>query len=173
MSSMMRWIHHLPVATKLRVIVVYAAASALVTASVLDLAGEAFALRRDLTEHLMTLATMAGENVAAALTAADRPLARHILGALRADPNIRSVTLYDAAGKLFLDLPLAPDQLAPEVLSIRFFRSPGTVIVIRTNPSGSAIFLSNMYQMLRRVHTRREYVLSQCLNTYFVKMCFL
>ena len=43
---MMRWISKLPLAAKLRVIIVYAAAVALLVASVLYMGGEALSLRR-------------------------------------------------------------------------------------------------------------------------------
>ncbi|MGA2190757.1 MAG: response regulator, partial [Steroidobacteraceae bacterium] len=111
---MMRWVAGLPLAAKFRVAIVYAAAVALLVAFVLFMAGEAFSLRRSLAEHLLTLATTVSENTAGALTFADRPLARNVLGTLRADPNIRSVTLYDAKGKVFVDVPFVLDAAAPE-----------------------------------------------------------
>jgi signal transduction histidine kinase/CheY-like chemotaxis protein len=111
---MMRWMDNLPLAVKLRVIIVYAAAVALLVASVLYMSGEVLSLRRSLAGHLLTLATTVGENTTGALTFADRALARNVLGTLRADPNIRAVTLYDASGRIFVDVPFAVDVAAPE-----------------------------------------------------------
>jgi two-component system sensor histidine kinase/response regulator len=111
---MKRWIGNLSLAAKLRLIIVYAAAVALLVASVLCMSGEALSLRHSLAAHLLTLATTVSENTTGALTFADRPSARSVLGTLRADPNIRSVTLYDAKGKVFVDVPFVLDAAAPE-----------------------------------------------------------
>ncbi len=110
---MMSWISNLPLAAKLRVLIVYAAAVALLVASVLYMGGEVLSLRRSLAEHLLTLATTVGENTTGALTFTDRDLAHNVLGTLRTDPNIRAVTLYDAKGKVFVDLPFAVDAGSP------------------------------------------------------------
>jgi signal transduction histidine kinase/DNA-binding response OmpR family regulator len=111
---MMRWIGNLSLAAKLRVIIVYASGVALLVASVLYMSGEALSLRHSLAEHLLTLATTVSENTTGALTFADRSLARNVLGTLRTDPNIRSVTLYDATGKVFVDVPFVLDAATPE-----------------------------------------------------------
>src|SRR5450759_5416093 len=89
---MMRWIGNLSLAAKLRLIVVYAAAVALLVASVLYMSVEVLSLRRSLAQHLVTLATTVGANTTAALTFADRADARNVLSSLRADPNIQAVT---------------------------------------------------------------------------------
>jgi len=109
---MMRWIRNLSIAAKLRVIVVYAAAVALLVASVLYMSGEVLKNRSSLARHLMTLATTAGANTTAALTFSDRADARNVLRSLRADPNIRAVTLYDAAGNVFVDVTLSGDYVS-------------------------------------------------------------
>jgi signal transduction histidine kinase/DNA-binding response OmpR family regulator len=104
---MMRWISNLSIAAKLRVIVIYAAAVALFVASVLYMSGEVLSLRRSLAQHLVTLATTVGTNTTAALTFSDHADARNVLRSLRADPSIQAVALYDAAGKVFVDVPIA------------------------------------------------------------------
>jgi two-component system sensor histidine kinase/response regulator len=110
---MMRWIKNLSIVWKLRVIVVYAAAVALLVASVLYMSEEVLNLRSSLTQHLLTLATTAGANTTAALTFSDRADARNVLRSLRADPNVRAVTLYDAAGNVFVDVVLSGDYTSP------------------------------------------------------------
>ena len=50
------------VAMRLRFIVVYASAVALLVVSVLYIWGEFFSLRRSLAQHLLTLATTVGAN---------------------------------------------------------------------------------------------------------------
>jgi two-component system sensor histidine kinase/response regulator len=110
---MMRWIGNLSLAAKLRLIVVYAAAVALLVASVLYMSIEVLSLRRSLAQHLVTLATTVGANTTAALSFADRADARNVLSSLRADPNIEAVTLYDAAGNVFVDVTFQGAYLSP------------------------------------------------------------
>jgi len=110
---MMRWIKNLSIVWKLRVIVVYAAAVALLVASVMYMSEEVLNLRSSLAQHLLTLATTAGANTTAALTFADRADARNVLRSLRADPNVRAVTLYDAAGNVFVDVVLSGEYTSP------------------------------------------------------------
>ena len=110
---MMRWIGNLPLAAKLRVIIVYAAAVSLLVASMLYMLAEAMTLRSSLAQHLVTLATTIAENSTGALTFSDRSLARNVLTSLRTDPNIRAVTLYDNKGQVFVDVPLAIDAATP------------------------------------------------------------
>jgi signal transduction histidine kinase/DNA-binding response OmpR family regulator/HPt (histidine-containing phosphotransfer) domain-containing protein len=110
---MMRWLRNLSIAAKLRVIVVYAAAVALVVASILYMSGEVLTQRRSLAQHLLTLAATAGANTTAALTFSDRADARNVLRSLRADPSVSAVTLYDAKGNVFVDVTLSGDYAAP------------------------------------------------------------
>jgi signal transduction histidine kinase len=86
---------------------------ALLVVSVLYIGGEVSSLRRSLAQHLLTLATTVGANTGAALTFADRAEARNILHSLGADPNIRAVTLYDAAGNVFVDVDLSGANASP------------------------------------------------------------
>jgi signal transduction histidine kinase/DNA-binding response OmpR family regulator/HPt (histidine-containing phosphotransfer) domain-containing protein len=111
---MRRWFDDLPLATKLRLIILSAAVAAVLVASSVKLIVDTLILRHDLAENILNLATTFGENAAGALTAADRPMARNLLSTLRADPNIRAVTIYDAKGKLFVDVPLVLGAPSPE-----------------------------------------------------------
>ena len=111
---MTRWFGDLSLATKLRLIILTAAVAAVLVASSVKLLVDTIILRHDLAENILNLATTFGENAAGALTAADRPMARNVLSTLRADPNIRAVTIYDAKGKLFVDVPLVLGAPSPE-----------------------------------------------------------
>ena len=111
---MTRWGGNLSLATKLRLIMVCAAAAALLVAGCLYMLGEAFTLRQSLAENVLTLATSLSENAAGGLTFTDRPQARNVLGTLRADPDIRSATLTDSKGKIFVDLPFVLDAGSAE-----------------------------------------------------------
>jgi len=101
----MRWIDNLPLAVKLRVIIMYAAVVALLVASLLYMSGEALSLRKSISAHLLTLTSAVGENAAGALALGDPSLARKALWTMSGDPDVRSVTLYDSRGKLFVDVP--------------------------------------------------------------------
>jgi signal transduction histidine kinase/DNA-binding response OmpR family regulator len=110
----MRWAGNLPLTAKLRVAMLCAAAVALLVAAVVDLAGELLWARRSHAMQLLATAAALGDSTAAALATGDTSLARNLLGTLRADPNVRSATLYDSTGKLFVDVPLVIDAAAPE-----------------------------------------------------------
>jgi len=111
---MMQWVGKLPLTAKLRGAMLCAAAVALVVAAILDISGELLWARRGLANQLLATATALGESSAAAMAAGDTTLARNVLMTLRADPNLRSATLYDSTGKLFVDVPLAIDASTPE-----------------------------------------------------------
>jgi two-component system, sensor histidine kinase and response regulator len=98
----MHWVDNLSLGAKLRVIVVYAAAVAVLIASALHVSGEALTLRRSVSEHMLTLVTAMAENAGPSLKTANQKLARKLLGSLHAEPDMRAATLYDAAGNVFL-----------------------------------------------------------------------
>ena len=103
---MTRWLSRLPLKAKLRVILVLAAGVSLLVASAVYMAAETVSLRRSLSDHLITLTGAVGRSTAGALRLDDRDLARSLLASLKADPDVRAVTLYDAAGQIFVDMSL-------------------------------------------------------------------
>jgi two-component system sensor histidine kinase/response regulator len=109
---MIRWIHHLSLATKLRLIIVYAAGAALLVASGLYITGEVLSLRQGLAQQLATLARSVAQDEAS-LNFSNRALAQTLLQSMRVDPNVRSVALYDASGRLFTSVTFG-DQRAAE-----------------------------------------------------------
>ena len=100
----MQWVSNLSLRAKLRVIVVYAAAAAVLIAGALYASGAVLTLRRSQAQQLLTLVTAVGENAGSPLKSFNRALARKVLGSLRVDPDIRAVALYDAAGNMFADV---------------------------------------------------------------------
>jgi signal transduction histidine kinase/DNA-binding response OmpR family regulator/HPt (histidine-containing phosphotransfer) domain-containing protein len=110
----MRWISRLSLAGQLRVIILYAAAVALLVASVLYMSGDALSLRNSLSARLLTLTAAIGDNAAGALAQGDPTLARKALWAMSGDPDIRAVALYDANGKLFVDVPFDIHGASPD-----------------------------------------------------------
>jgi two-component system sensor histidine kinase/response regulator len=101
---MMRWINKLPLAFRLRAMVIYAVSVALLLAGALYSATELFSLRRGLAQQLVMSVTAASARAAVPAALSNRALARTALESLRADPSVRAATLYDAAGHLLLDL---------------------------------------------------------------------
>jgi signal transduction histidine kinase/CheY-like chemotaxis protein len=109
---MMRWIHHLSLAAKLRLIIVYAAGAALLVASGLYITGEVLSLRQSLAQQLITLARSVAQDEAS-LNFSNQALAQSILQSMRVDPNVRSVALYDASGHLFTSVAFGAPRSAP------------------------------------------------------------
>jgi methyl-accepting chemotaxis protein len=93
-------------AAKVRVVCIGTLVAVVVTTYTAYSFGEAFSARAQLLEQLKITAASAGESLPAALNAADTPTARSVLGTFRGAPTVRSVTLYDADGKIFVHLPL-------------------------------------------------------------------
>ena len=110
---MMRWVSGLSLGGKLRVIVVYAAAVAVLIVSVLHVSGEAVALRRTQSEHLLTLVSAVASNTGASLRTPNPKLARKLLDALRAEPAMQTATLYDAGGNVFAHIDFTEPHPAP------------------------------------------------------------
>ena len=100
----MQWVGNLSLRAKLRVIVIYAAAVAVLIACTLYAVGEVLTLRDSQAQQLMSLMSAVGENAAVPLKQSNRALARRLLGALRSDPDIRAAALFDATGNLVADV---------------------------------------------------------------------
>ncbi len=97
---MIRWLAALSLAAKLRVIVIYAAGVALTVAAVFYVSGSVLGLRQSLGEPPTAWRRIPPR----ALSLQDKVLAAKVLDSLRADPNVRSASVYDANGKLFATL---------------------------------------------------------------------
>jgi two-component system sensor histidine kinase/response regulator len=100
----MQWVGNLSLRAKLRVIVLYAGTVAVLIAAALYTTGEVLTQRRSQAQQLLTLVTAVGQNASSPLKQFNRALARNVLGALRADPDIRAAALYDGAGNLVADV---------------------------------------------------------------------
>ena len=100
----MQWVGNLSLGSKLRVIVVYAAAVAAVIACILYACGQLLSLRDSQAQQLLRMVSAVGETAAAPLQQSNRALARRLLGSLHADSDIRAVALFDAAGNVVADV---------------------------------------------------------------------
>jgi two-component system, sensor histidine kinase and response regulator len=106
----MQWLSNLTLRAKLRVIVVYAAAVAVLIASAIYASGEVLTLRDSQARQLLILVSALGETTVASLKSPNAALARKSLAALHADPDIRAAALYDAGGKLLADVSFGPES---------------------------------------------------------------
>jgi len=107
------WIGKLSLRAKLRVIVLYAAAVAVLMACGLYQLGEVLAQRTSQAERLRELASVVGDHAATPLKQFNRALARQALMSLRADPDIQTAALYDGAGNLVADADFGPASPGP------------------------------------------------------------
>jgi two-component system, sensor histidine kinase and response regulator len=107
-------LRNLSLAAKTRIVFIVAMTGVVLSAYAAYSIGEAFSARAALVEQLKVTAASATESLPAALLAADTPAARSVLGAFRREPTVRSVTLYDAEGKIFVHLPLVLGATASE-----------------------------------------------------------
>ena len=105
----MQWVGKLSLRAKLRVIVLYAAAVAVLIAGGLYKAGEVLSLRRSQAQQLLQMVSAVGDNAALPLKQFNHALARKALGSLQVDPDIRAAALYDGAGNLVADASFGPD----------------------------------------------------------------
>jgi two-component system sensor histidine kinase/response regulator len=106
----MKWLSNLTLRAKLRVIVVYAAAVAVLIASAMYASGEVLTLRGSQAQQLLILVSALGETTTPLLKSPNATLARKALAALHADPDIRAAALYDAGGKLLADVSFGPES---------------------------------------------------------------
>ena len=105
----MQWLSNLTLRAKLRVIVVYAAAVAVLIASAIYASGELMTLRRSRAEQLLILVSAVGQTTGSLLKSPNATLARKALAALHADPDIRAAALYGAGGNVLADLSFGPE----------------------------------------------------------------
>jgi signal transduction histidine kinase/CheY-like chemotaxis protein len=106
----MQWLSNFTLRAKLRVIVVYAAAVAVLIAGAMYASGEVLTLRGSQAEQLLILLSAVGETSGGLLKSTNAALARKALAALHADPDIRAAALYDAGGKLLADVSFGPES---------------------------------------------------------------
>jgi len=91
---------------KARWVVLGALGAVVLSAYVFFTLFEGFVASANLTEDLESAAAGVVDNLPSAFAAADRPAARGLLATFRRESEVRSATLYDADGKVFVHLPL-------------------------------------------------------------------
>ena len=97
----MKLFSRLTLARKLILTMMATSSTALLVACASFLSYDAVALRHNIADHLRGLADITGANVAAALTYNDPKSASLVLDALRAEPHIVAVRIYDGTGRSF------------------------------------------------------------------------
>ncbi len=96
-----RYFMNLSITRKLAAIINIATIIAVLFASILFGASEAFNYRRNTVEQIATLADVIGTNSTAAITFEDPELAGQVLASLEANDAIIDAHIYDASGTLF------------------------------------------------------------------------
>jgi two-component system sensor histidine kinase/response regulator len=105
----MQWVGNLSLRAKLRVIVLYAAAAAVLIACGLYATGEVLTQRRSQAQQLLTTLTAVSQNASTTLKLTNRVAARKILESLHADPDIRFAALFDSTGNVIADASFDSD----------------------------------------------------------------
>ncbi len=123
---------NLPLAVKLRLMLLGALACVLTLVLIVCMAADIARERRVMSEHLVTLAQVAANTAGAPIKANSRAAALDALWSLRADPDVRSATLFDTGGAVVADMALDGTVMAPaqrlEAWGIRdAVRDPRTV----------------------------------------------
>jgi two-component system, sensor histidine kinase and response regulator len=98
MIRLTRLIGRVSLATKLRFMIVMAAGAALLVASILYLTSEVLTLRQSLAQPLVRLTRSVAQDEGT-LSLADPVRTRTVLQSMSVDPDVRTATLYDAAGR--------------------------------------------------------------------------
>ena len=97
-----------PISRKLTVLMAVTSMVALLVASIALGGYEVVAFRRALAQQLTTVADIVGRNCTAALAFGDQSVAGDLLGALSAEPSVRTGAVYDRNGRLFATYSSGP-----------------------------------------------------------------
>ena len=103
---MKRLIKDFSLDAKTRLVFFGALVTLVLAAYVIYSVAEGLVARAGLAEELTSAAAGVGDILPAAFAAADRPAARALLETFHHESEVRSATLYDAEGKIFVHLPL-------------------------------------------------------------------
>ena len=105
----MRWFSRLMIIAKLRVLVACTLAVALTLTSLLAIATAGVGVRNASVDRIVALSRSLGSALSEPLRLNNKSLARDMVAPLAADPLIRSVTLYDSSGDVFIDSDFHPN----------------------------------------------------------------
>ncbi len=110
-------VSNLSITKKLILITMGASALALLVATLVNFAMQAYLYRESLAEHMTTVALAIGSNNVAALGSEDELLGRQALSALENEPSFLGAHLYDRYGQLLADYQRANAGRAAEAIS--------------------------------------------------------
>lgn len=85
----------LSIAQKVRVVLIVTAGAALLVASALLCAHEAYSYRQQLVKRIQTLARITAENAVAATEFGDKAAAERLLSSLHSDPDVREASIFN------------------------------------------------------------------------------
>ena len=161
----MKFVRELTLARKLTLTMLAASSAALLVACVFFLSYAVITLRRNIVDHLHSLADITGANVAAALTYNDPKSADLVLQALQAEPHIVAARIYDSHGQAFasyrrvLSAPLARLPQRSPTAGSRLERDHVTecdAVMFEGESIGSVFLVSDLQEIQGRM---RRFVL--------------
>lgn len=103
------WLANLPIQRKLMIVIMLTSGSVVFLTLISFLTYEYFTFQRSTVRELSTLGSILATNSTAALAFDSPAEANDILSALKAEPQIVSACLYDAAGDIFAVYPFGAD----------------------------------------------------------------
>ena len=145
---------------KQMLVIMLTSSVALLLACAAFLVYESIAFRRNMTEHLASLATIIGNNSTAALTFNDSNTAREILHSLRKEQHIVKACLYDKEGHPFAKYARDADQQGfepPGVLADGFEFSDHHLVLfdhvfLKGERVGTVYIQSDLKEVTNRLH---------------------
>ncbi len=156
----MKFVRELTLARKLTLTMMATSSAALLVACVFFLSYDVITLRRNIVDHLHSLADITAANVAAALTYNDPKSADLVLQALQAEPHIVAARIYDSHGQAFASyrrilsvLPARLPQLSPPAGS-RLERDQVTecdAVMFEGESIGSVFLVSDLQEIQGRM----------------------
>ncbi|MDZ7616270.1 MAG: ATP-binding protein [Patescibacteria group bacterium] len=114
----MRAFNHWSIRTKLVMLAVLSAGTALAVSAVGITVNELYTLRAFKMEALQTQAQVLAFNSAGVLSFRDAPAARQLMASLKEQPSVDFACLYDAEGEVLATYPLDAHQTPPRPVSI-------------------------------------------------------
>ena len=171
--TLARKYRNLDVKRKLRYLIMFTVAAALVLASAAILAYDWYAGAEQLREDLKTEAKVFASNSTAALTFGDQKAAEEMLSALMVKPHIITAVLYDAGGKRFASYHRlgSPDTVAPPMRPDVVWFDHGTLklfqsVVLKHQNIGAVYVESDAGELQERLRRFAGILLASLIGSF-------
>jgi diguanylate cyclase (GGDEF)-like protein len=136
MERILEWINRQSLGTKLKWANLFTSGAVMSLSLLLLLGVQSWFFTSALVRQSQAQATMAAENMSAAMVFGDKNAANDILGALRVVSDVRQALVYDRDGRLFAayrsDPALQPEPRLEPGHKDGYLASLGTIVVVKT-----------------------------------------